>query len=61
MQRTSKTLWKEEMTVPDRDATRARLQQTDNMVHFPVNPRFDSGRQNQLITTIKFGSNEFCL
>jgi hypothetical protein len=46
------TLWKEQISVPERDLSRARLQMIDNLTNYQINPRFDETRQNQLITSI---------
>jgi hypothetical protein len=46
------TLWKDQISVSERDLTRARLKMIDNLTNYQINPRFDETRQNQLITTM---------
>jgi hypothetical protein len=46
------TLWKEQMSVPERDVSRVRLQMIDNLTNYRTNPRYDETRQNQLITAV---------
>ncbi|CAF3429846.1 unnamed protein product [Rotaria sp. Silwood1] len=45
------TLWKDQISVPERDLSRVRLKMLDNLTNYQTNPRFDEMRQNQLITT----------
>lgn len=49
--KTLDTLWKEQISVPERDNARARLRMIDNLTNYQINPRFDEYRQHQLITT----------
>ncbi|CAF2586646.1 unnamed protein product [Rotaria sp. Silwood2] len=49
--KTLNTLWKDQISVPERDLSRARLKMLDNLTNYQTNPRFDEIRQNQLITT----------
>ncbi|CAF0848051.1 unnamed protein product [Rotaria sordida] len=48
--KTLNTLWKDQISVPERDLSRARLKMLDNLTNYQINPRFDGIRQNQLIT-----------
>ncbi|CAM4955682.1 unnamed protein product [Rotaria socialis] len=45
------TLWKDQISVPERDYNRARLKMMDNLTNYSTNPRFDENRQHHLITT----------
>ncbi|UJR33118.1 hypothetical protein I4U23_020575 [Adineta vaga] len=48
--KTFNTLWKDQISVSERDSTRGHLHMIDNLTTYHTNPRFDEARSNQLIT-----------